>query len=47
MTLSRFGECLARKENRVEIDKTHEDAWGIPILKINAERGENDLKLFA
>jgi choline dehydrogenase-like flavoprotein len=46
MNLMSFGECLARKENRVEIDATRQDAWGIPVLKINAERSDNDFKLF-
>lgn len=41
-----WGECLARHENRVEIDKNRVDAWGIPILKINAGWGENELKLW-
>jgi choline dehydrogenase-like flavoprotein len=46
MTLVAFGECLARKENRVEIDKTREDAWGIPVLKIDAQHSDNDFKLY-
>lgn len=41
-----WGECLARRENRVEIDKNRVDAWGIPVLKINMEWGENELKLW-
>ena len=45
MTLIPFGECLALKENRVEIDKTKEDAWGIPVLKMNAVHSDNDFKL--
>ena len=47
MTLVAFGECLARKENRVEIDAAKEDAWGIPVLKIAAEHSDNDFKLYA
>lgn len=42
-----WGECLARRENHVEIDKNRVDAWGIPVLKINAGWGENELKLWA
>lgn len=42
-----WGECLARPENRVEIDKNRVDAWGIPVLKINAGWGDNELKLWA
>jgi choline dehydrogenase-like flavoprotein len=41
-----WAECLARKENYVEIDKDRKDAWGIPILKIRCEWGDNELKLF-
>jgi choline dehydrogenase-like flavoprotein len=44
--ISLWGECLARKENRVEIDKNRVDAWGIPVLKISAEWGDNEKKLW-
>jgi choline dehydrogenase-like flavoprotein len=46
MSLIAFGECLARKENRVEIDPDKKDAWGVPTLKISAERSDNDFKLY-
>ena len=39
-------ECLARKENYVEIDRDRVDAWGIPILKIHAEYGDNEKMLW-
>ncbi|PYT13211.1 MAG: GMC family oxidoreductase [Acidobacteria bacterium] len=39
-------ECLARKENYVEIDPERVDAWGIPILKIHAEYLDNEKKLW-
>jgi choline dehydrogenase-like flavoprotein len=41
-----WGECLARFENYVEIDKDKVDAWGIPTLKIHMQWGDNELKLF-
>jgi len=41
-----LAECLARKENYVELDKDRVDAWGIPTLKIHAEYGDNEKKLF-
>jgi len=44
--ISLWGECLARKENRVEIDRNRVDAWGIPVLKISAEWGDNEKKLW-
>ncbi len=46
MSMMGFGECLARKENQVEIDPAKVDAWGIPVLKITAERSDNDFKLY-
>jgi choline dehydrogenase-like flavoprotein len=44
--LGAWGECLARKENFVAIDKNRTDAYGIPVLKINCSWGDNELKLF-
>ena len=41
------GEMLARKENRVEIDPTRADAWGIPVLKVVCTHGENERALYA
>ncbi|MCC6368766.1 MAG: GMC family oxidoreductase [Bryobacterales bacterium] len=46
MGISLWGECLARKENRVEIDRNRVDAWGIPVLKISAEWSDNEKKLW-
>ncbi len=36
------GEMLPRFENRVEIDRSRKDAWGIPVLKITCTHGDND-----
>jgi len=47
MRLNLYTECLARKENRVEIDPSRTDAWGIPILKMNMAWSDNELKMFA
>jgi choline dehydrogenase-like flavoprotein len=41
-----WGECLARKENHVEIDKQKVDAYGIPILKITADWSDNEKKMY-
>jgi choline dehydrogenase-like flavoprotein len=41
------GEMLPRFENRVEIDSERKDAWGIPVLKITCEHGDNDRAIFA
>ena len=46
MQIGLWGECLARKENYVEIDKERKDAYGIPTLKVNCEWGPNELKMF-
>ena len=37
-----FGEVLPRWENRVEIDPTVKDIYGIPVLKIFMQDGENE-----
>lgn len=44
--LGSFGECLARYENFVEIDKDAVDTFGIPVLKIQMTYGENERKMF-
>lgn len=44
--LAAWCECLARHENRIEIDRERVDAWNIPILKMHVEYGDNDKKLF-
>ena len=40
-----FGEMLPLATNRVTLDENNRDKWGIPILKIDCEHGENDLAL--
>ncbi|MFZ0595012.1 MAG: GMC family oxidoreductase [Bryobacteraceae bacterium] len=44
--ISAWNECLARKTNFAEIDRTRFDAWGIPILKIHAEWSDNERALW-
>ena len=41
-----YGECLARFENHVEIDRSMRDAWGIPVLKIHMAWGPNETAMF-
>jgi choline dehydrogenase-like flavoprotein len=36
------GECLPRWENYVTLDPDKKDAWGIPVLHIEASYGENE-----
>jgi choline dehydrogenase-like flavoprotein len=46
ISIGLWGECLARKENSVEIDSSRVDTWGIPVLKISAEWSDNEKKLW-
>jgi len=41
-SLEAQGECLPRADNYVELDPEVKDAWGIPVLRINASYGENE-----
>ncbi len=36
------GDMLPRFENRCEIDPDVKDAWGVPVLKITCEHGDNE-----
>lgn len=45
MYLSAYGECLPYHKNRVELDKELKDQWGLPLLKITAEFGDNEIKM--
>jgi choline dehydrogenase-like flavoprotein len=40
--LTGFGEVLPRRENRLEIDLSVKDIYGIPVLKIFMADGENE-----
>ncbi len=37
-----FGECLPDYKNRVYLDKDKKDKWGLPILNVEMEYGENE-----
>ncbi|MGA9773912.1 MAG: GMC family oxidoreductase [Blastocatellia bacterium] len=37
-----WGEMLPRKENRVTLNKDVKDAWGIPVLHVECEHGDNE-----
>lgn len=43
--LDGFGECLPRKENYVKLDSQKVDAWGIPLLNVNATWSENERQI--
>ena len=44
-TFSGFGECLPRRDNRVELNPMQVDAWGIPALRIHCAWSENELTM--
>ena len=37
-----FGEMLPSHANRVTLDESKKDAWGLPVLAIDCETGENE-----
>jgi choline dehydrogenase-like flavoprotein len=43
--LGGFGETLPNHENKVTLDKTRTDKWGLNILAIDCELRENELKM--
>ncbi len=45
MTLVGFGECLPYEDNRVWLDETKKDPYGIPQLVIDCEFKENELTM--
>ncbi|HZS59206.1 MAG TPA: GMC family oxidoreductase, partial [Gemmatimonadaceae bacterium] len=40
-----YGECLPREENRMTLDASTTDAWGIPVLRIEASWSPNERAL--
>ena len=40
-----FGEMLPNHENKVGIDETKKDKWGLPVLKIDCATGENERRM--
>ena len=44
-TMTTMGTVLPRYENHVRIDKTVRDAWGIPVLNIQARYTENEFNM--
>jgi len=37
-----YGECLPDQKNHVSLDETKKDKWGLPLLKIDMEYGDNE-----
>jgi choline dehydrogenase-like flavoprotein len=45
MGIGGFGEILPYHENRIFLDKTVKDKWGLPVLSMDAEIKENEKKM--
>ena len=45
MRFSAFGETLPRYDNLVALDPEQTDPWGIPLLRISCEWGENEMAM--
>ena len=45
MNLGGFGEILPYHENKVTLDKTKKDKWGLNVLNIDSEWKENERKM--
>jgi choline dehydrogenase-like flavoprotein len=43
--LGGFGEILPNHANRVTLDRTRKDKWGLPVLAFDAQLRENELKM--
>ncbi|HTD94088.1 MAG TPA: GMC family oxidoreductase [Chitinophagaceae bacterium] len=40
-----FGEILPDHENKITLDKNRKDKWGLPVLSMDAELRDNELKM--
>lgn len=45
MSLMGFGECLPYHENHLRLDPERKDQWGMPIIVIDAEFKDNEMKM--
>ncbi len=45
MGLTAFGEILPDERNRIYLHPTQKDKWGLPVLAMDAELQENELKM--
>ena len=45
MNLLAFGEMLPYHENKIFLDKTKKDKWGLPVLSFDVEIKENELRM--
>jgi choline dehydrogenase-like flavoprotein len=45
MGLGGFGEMLPYHDNKITLDKTTKDKWGLPVLSMDAEMKDNERKM--
>jgi choline dehydrogenase-like flavoprotein len=45
MGVTGFGEILPYHENKITLDATTKDKWGLPVLSMDAELKDNELKM--
>ena len=45
MGMTAFGEMLPYHENRIYLDKTKKDKWGLPVLAFDVEIKDNERKM--
>ncbi len=45
MGMTAFGEMLPYHENKISLDKTKKDKWGMPVLAVDCETKENEKKM--
>jgi choline dehydrogenase-like flavoprotein len=45
MGITAFGEMLPDHSNKISLDKTKKDKWGLPVLSMDAELKENEMKM--
>ena len=45
MGMTGFGELLPYHENKVSLDRTKKDKWGLPVLAMDAELKDNEKKM--
>jgi choline dehydrogenase-like flavoprotein len=43
--ITAFGEILPNHDNRISLDKDKKDKWGLPVLAMDCELRENELKM--
>jgi choline dehydrogenase-like flavoprotein len=43
--MTAFGEILPYHENKISLDKEKKDKWGLPVLKMDVEIKDNEIKM--